>query len=55
MGGASLEVARHTLLSCGLLVLSSTYAVHAFGATLLAGTILAFAFAPLASDLDEGS
>ncbi|HXN86115.1 MAG TPA: MMPL family transporter [Candidatus Binataceae bacterium] len=44
-----------TLLSFGLLVLSSTYAVHAFGATLLAGTILAFAFAPLASDLDEGS
>jgi predicted exporter len=43
-----------TLLSFGLLVLSSTYAVHAFGATLLAGTILAFAFAPIASDLDEG-
>lgn len=44
-----------TLLSFGLLVLSSTYAVHAFGATLLAGTILAFAFAPVASDLDEGA
>ncbi|HLI78665.1 MAG TPA: MMPL family transporter, partial [Candidatus Binataceae bacterium] len=40
-----------TLLSFGLLVLSNTYAVHAFGATLLAGTLLAFAFAPLASDL----
>jgi predicted exporter len=40
-----------TLLSFGLLVLSSTYAVHAFGATLITGTILAFAFAPLASDL----
>ncbi|WP_333650059.1 MMPL family transporter [Candidatus Binatus sp.] len=43
-----------TLLSFGLLVLSSTYAVHAFGATLLVGTIMAFAFAPIASDLDEG-
>jgi predicted exporter len=44
-----------TLLSFGLLVLSNTYAVHAFGATLLTGTILAFAFAPLANDLREGS
>ncbi len=42
-----------TLLSFGLLVLSSTYAVHAFGATLLVGTILAFAFSPVASDLGE--
>jgi len=40
-----------TLLSFGLLVLSNTYAVHAFGATLLVGTILAFAFSPIASDL----
>jgi predicted exporter len=39
-----------TLLSFGLLVLSGTYAVHAFGATLLVGTILAFAFSPIASD-----
>src|SRR5579863_697215 len=37
-----------TLLSFGLLVLSSTYAVHAFGATILVGTTLAFAFSPLA-------
>ena len=44
-----------TLLSFGLLVLSSTYAVHAFGATLLVGTILAFAFSPIASDLGESS
>jgi predicted exporter len=44
-----------TLLSFGLLVLSSTYAVHAFGATLLVGTILAFAFSPLASNLVESS
>jgi predicted exporter len=43
-----------TLLSFGLLVLSSTYAVHAFGATLLVGTIMAFAFAPIASDPGEG-
>jgi predicted exporter len=39
-----------TLLSFGLLGISRTYAVHAFGVTLLAGTILAFILAPLASD-----
>jgi predicted exporter len=39
-----------TLLSFGLLGVSRTYAVHAFGITLLAGTILAFIMAPLASD-----
>ena len=44
-----------TLLSFGLLVFSSTYAVHAFGATILVGTILAFAFSPIASDLGESS
>jgi predicted exporter len=44
-----------TLLSFGLLVFSSTYAVHAFGATILVGTILAFAFSPIASDLPENS
>ena len=38
-----------TLLSFGLLAFSQTYAVHAFGTTLLAGTIIAFIFAPLAS------
>jgi predicted exporter len=42
-----------TLLSFGLLGFSRTYAVHAFGTTLLAGTILAFIFAPLASDRDK--
>jgi predicted exporter len=39
-----------TLLSFGLLGISRTYAVHAFGVTLLAGTILAFVLAPLAID-----
>jgi predicted exporter len=39
-----------TLLSFGLLGISRTYAVHAFGVTLLAGTILAFILAPLAID-----
>jgi predicted exporter len=39
-----------TLLSFGLLAFSQTYAVHAFGTTLLAGTIMAFIFAPLAGD-----
>jgi len=39
-----------TLLSFGLLVVSNTYAVHAFGATILVGTILAFAFSPIASE-----
>jgi predicted exporter len=42
-----------TLLSFGLLVLSNTYAVHAFGATLLVGTLLAFALSPLACDLEN--
>ena len=37
-----------TLLSFGLLGFSRTYAVHAFGTTLLIGTILAFILAPLA-------
>ena len=44
-----------TLLSFGMLVFSSTYAAHAFGATILVGTILAFAFSPIASDLSENS
>ena len=39
-----------TVLSFGLLGISRTYAVHAFGVTLLAGTILAFVLAPLAID-----
>lgn len=39
-----------TMLSFGLLVVSSTYAVHAFGATIMVGTILAFAFSPIASE-----
>lgn len=44
-----------TLLSFGLLGFSRTYAVHAFGTTLLAGTILAFIFSPLASDLGKNA
>jgi predicted exporter len=44
-----------TLLSFGLLGFSQTYGVHAFGITLLAGTILAFIFAPLASDPGKNS
>ncbi|MHB8381506.1 MAG: MMPL family transporter [Candidatus Binataceae bacterium] len=42
-----------TLLSFGLLVLSRTYAVHAFGATILVGTILACAFSPIASEAER--
>jgi predicted exporter len=42
-----------TLLSFGLLVFSSTYAVHAFGATLLLGTTLAFVLSPLAGNLQD--
>lgn len=42
-----------TLLSFGLLVFSTTYAVRAFGATLLVGTMLAFLFAPIASRPEE--
>ena len=44
-----------TLLSFGLLGFSRTYAVHAFGITLLAGTIFAFIFSPLASDRGKTS
>jgi predicted exporter len=39
-----------TLLSFGLLAFSDTFAIHAFGVTLLAGTIIAFLLSPLASD-----
>ncbi|MBF6568209.1 MAG: MMPL family transporter [Candidatus Binataceae bacterium] len=44
-----------TLLSFGLLGFSRTYAVHAFGVTLLAGMILAFVLSPLASDPGKDS
>lgn len=37
-----------TLMSFGLLASSSAYAVHAFGATMLTGVLLAFLFSPLA-------
>jgi predicted exporter len=39
-----------TLLSFGLLAFSRVFAVQAFGATLLAGTLLAFLVAPLTGD-----
>jgi predicted exporter len=40
--------AATTLLSFGLLALSSVQAVHAFGTTMLIGILLAFLFSPLA-------
>ena len=40
-----------TLLAFGLLALSDTYAIHAFGITILVGIILAYGLAPLAADL----
>jgi predicted exporter len=39
-----------TLLSFGLLAFSRVFAVQAFGATLLVGTLLAFLAAPLTGD-----
>jgi predicted exporter len=44
-----------TLLSFGLLGMSDVAAVHAFGATLTVGTLLAFAFAPVAASPAERS
>ena len=38
-----------TLMSFGLLALSSAFAVHAFGATMLTGVFLAFLLSPLAA------
>lgn len=39
-----------TILAFGLLALSDTYAIHAFGITILVGIVLAYCLAPLASD-----
>jgi predicted exporter len=39
-----------TILAFGLLALSDTYAIHAFGITILVGIILAYCLAPLASN-----
>jgi predicted exporter len=47
MLGVGLATAT-TLLSFGLLTLSSAFAVHAFGATMLVGIALSFMLAPLA-------
>jgi predicted exporter len=38
-----------TLLSFGLHASSDTFAVHAFGATMLTGVLLAFLLAPIAA------
>jgi predicted exporter len=45
---AVVMAAATTLLSFGLLALSSVQAVHAFGTTMLIGILLAFLFSPLA-------
>ncbi|WP_373084997.1 MMPL family transporter [Sneathiella sp.] len=42
-----------TLLAFGLLAMSDTYAIHAFGFTILVGITLAYCLAPLASDLNH--
>ncbi|WP_339630760.1 hypothetical protein [uncultured Sneathiella sp.] len=42
-----------TLLAFGMLALSETFAIHAFGITILVGITLAYLLAPLASDLDH--
>ena len=42
--------ALSTILAFGLLALSDTYAIHAFGITILVGIVLAYCLAPLASN-----
>jgi predicted exporter len=42
--------ALSTIISFGLLALSQTFAVHAFGTTMLIGVALSFLFAPAAGD-----
>jgi predicted exporter len=46
--------ALSTILSFGMLAFSRVFAVHAFGATMLIGILLAFLFAPAAGDGDAG-
>jgi predicted exporter len=46
--------AATTLLSFGLLALSSVQAVHAFGSTMLIGIFLAFLLSPLARSAHSG-
>ncbi|MDF2366742.1 MMPL family transporter [Sneathiella sp.] len=42
-----------TLLAFGLLALSETFAIHAFGITILVGISLAYILAPRAADIDH--
>lgn len=46
--------ASSTMLSFGMLAFSRVFAVHAFGATMLIGIVLAFLFAPAAGDGNSG-
>ncbi|HEX4081048.1 MAG TPA: hypothetical protein VHX61_19465 [Rhizomicrobium sp.] len=46
--------ASSTILSFGMLAFSRVFAVHAFGMTMLIGIFLAFLFAPLAGDGEDG-
>jgi predicted exporter len=46
--------ALSTILSFGMLAFSRVFAVHAFGATMLIGIVLAFLFAPVAGDGRSG-
>lgn len=46
--------AASTILGFGLLALSSVFAVHAFGITILIGILLSFLLAPLAGDATPG-
>jgi predicted exporter len=45
--------ALSTILAFGLLSLSDTYAIHAFGITILVGIVLAYFLAPLAADINH--
>jgi predicted exporter len=47
--------ASSTMLSFGMLTFSRVFAVHAFGATMLIGIVLAFLFAPAAGDARNDS
>ena len=47
---ANFLAALSTLLAFGLLALSETFAIHAFGVTILVGITLAYLLAPIAAD-----
>lgn len=42
-----------TILAFGLLSLSETFAIHAFGITILIGIVLAYVLAPIAADINQ--